>query len=99
MIYQFEKDDLLYEVFEILDPSELAFRFKVYEKETFKMLTSCDIGEAELRSQLAKDRRSYLAGPQQREELAKYIIMNSFYDEHAKSLKFMISDLMEELES
>lgn len=99
LIYQFEKDDLLFEVFEILNPSQLTFRFKVYERETFKMLTSCDIGEVDLKSQLAKDRRSYLSGPQQREELAKYIIMNSFYDEQARSLKFMVSDLMEELES
>ena len=97
LIYQFEKDDLLFEVFEVLNPSELAFRLKVYERETFKMLTSCEVGETELRAELTKDKRSYLAGPQQREELAKYLITNSYYDDAAQSLHFMISDLVEDM--
>ena len=96
LIYQFEKDELLFEVFEILSPGDLSFRFKVYEKDSFKMLTSCEIAEMELKKQLQKDRRSFLGGPQQREELAKYIIQNSYYDENKKSLKFMVSDIQEE---
>lgn len=50
LIYQFEKDDLLFDVFEILNAQELTLRFKVYQKDTFRMLTSCDIGETELRA-------------------------------------------------
>lgn len=63
LIYQFEKDDLLFEVLEVLNPSELAFRLKVYERSTFKMLTSCEVAEAELRAELTKDKRTYLTGP------------------------------------
>jgi hypothetical protein len=36
-------------VYEIVNNQELLLRFKVYDKETFKMLTSCDIGETELK--------------------------------------------------
>lgn len=97
LIYQFEKDDLLFEVFEVLNPSELAFRLKVYERDTFTMLTSCEVREAELRAELVKDKRSFLAGPQQREELAKYLITNSYYDDTKQSLHFMISDLVEDM--
>jgi len=97
LIYQFEKDDLLFDVFEILNAQELTLRFKVYQKDTFKMLTSCDIGETELRAQLIKDKRSFLTGPQQREELARYVIDNAFFDESANSLRFMVSDLVEEI--
>ena len=68
----------------------------VYNKYTYKMLTSCDIGENALRMELARDRKTYLAGPQQREELAKYIINNSFFDEKEQSLTFMVSNLIEE---
>ena len=53
------------------------------------MLTSNEIGEDELKAELKKDQISFLQGPQQREELAKYIINNSFYDEEQQSLKFM----------
>jgi hypothetical protein len=64
LIYQFEKDDLLFEVFEVLNPRELAFRLKVYQRGTFKMLTICEVGESELRAELVKDKRSFLSGPQ-----------------------------------
>jgi hypothetical protein len=64
LIYQFEKDDLLYEVLEISHPSDLSIRLMIYNKHTYKMLTSCDIGEAALRLELARDRKTYLAGPQ-----------------------------------
>ena len=81
LIFQFEKDDLLYDVFEILNADELQLRIKVYQQDTFIMLTSCDIGETELKAQLVKDRRSFLTTSTQREDLAKYIIENSFFDE------------------
>ena len=82
MIYQFQKDDLLYEVYEILNPGEgCTIRLKVYDKESFKMLTSSELPEGELIKELNKDRMSYLSGPQYREELAKYIITNSFFDD------------------
>lgn len=97
LIYQFEKDDLLYEVFEILNPSQLTLRFKVYNKKTFKMLTASEIGEKEIMSELAKDKRSFLTGPQQREELARYIIANSYFDEARDTLHFMQSNLVEEI--
>ena len=96
LIYQFEKDDLLYEVLEISNPYEISIRLMVYNIENYKLLTSCDITEKMLRIELARDRKTFLAGPQQREELAKYIINNSFFDEDKKSLTFMVSNLMEE---
>ena len=96
LIYQFEKDDLLYEVFEISNPNDISIRLMVYNKDTYKMLTACDISEAVLRLELARDRKTYLAGPQQREELARYIINNSFFDEKENSLTFMVSNLIEE---
>ena len=50
MLYQFEKDDLLFDVFEVLNSEELRIRIKVYQQGTFRMLTSCDIGETDLRA-------------------------------------------------
>jgi hypothetical protein len=97
LIYQFQKDDLLYEVYELLNPAQLFFRIKVYELSTFRMLTSTEIGEAELKVELQKDKKSNLAGPQSREDLAKYIINNAYFDEVSSSLQFLVSNLVEEL--
>lgn len=81
LIYQFEKDDLLYEVFELQNPAQLAFRIKVFEVSSFRMLTSTEVGEDEITAELRKDKKSSLLGPQSREQLAKYIINNSFFDD------------------
>ena len=96
-IYEFEKDDPHFEVLEVLIPTELVIRIKVYDKQNFLMLTSCDIAESILREELQKDQRSNLLGPQKREDLAKYLIVNSFYDDRQKSLKFMESELVEDV--
>ena len=45
------------------------------------MLTSAEVGESQLKAELIKDKLSYLSGPQSREDLAKYLIDNSFYNE------------------
>ena len=60
------------------------------------MLTSCDIGETELKEQLSTDKQSFLASFQQRDDLYKYIINNSYFDEEKNQLRFLISDLQEE---
>ena len=60
-IDDYVKDDLLFEVYEIVNNQELLLRFKVYDKDTFRMLTSCDIGETELKEQLSTDKQSFLA--------------------------------------
>ena len=96
LIYQFEKDDLLFEVFELMNPTQLSFRLKVYENATFNMLTSAEIGENDLTEELQKDKRSYLLGPQKREDLAKYLISNSFFDEQKNQIQFLRSNLVED---
>jgi len=50
------------------------------------MLRSCEITESQLRIELKRDRKSFLAGPSAREELSKYIIENSFYDAKRKTV-------------
>ena len=35
LIYQFEKDDLLFEVFEIINPDQISIRLKIYDNKTF----------------------------------------------------------------
>ena len=88
---------MFFDVFEITNAHEFSLRLKVYRKETFEMLTSCEIGEGTLREQLAQDKRSFLSQPQQREQLARYVIDNSYYDEAGRSLRFMVSDLIEDI--
>ena len=97
-VYNFEKDDLEFDVFEIQNAKELCLRIKVFRKDTFEMLTSCDIGEEAMRKELTQDKRSFLSQPQQREQLARYLIENSFFDESTNMLKFLKSDLIEEIE-
>jgi hypothetical protein len=63
---------------------------------SFKMLRSCDISDSQLRTELKRDRKTFLAGPQAREELAKYIIENSFYDENRNTFAYAVSDLVED---
>jgi len=63
---------------------------------SFKMLRSCDSSDSQLRTELKRDRKTFLAGPQAREELAKYIIENSFYDENRNTFKYAVSDLVED---
>mmetsp|Transcript_8201 Transcript_8201/g.13741 ORF Transcript_8201/g.13741 Transcript_8201/m.13741 type:complete len:83 (-) Transcript_8201:30-278(-) len=71
------------------------FRLKVYDQISFRMVTSSDIAELEITEQLVVDKKSFLINPQQREELAKYLIQNSFFDEKQRSLKFMVSEVEE----
>ena len=94
--YQFEKDDLVFEVSEILDPKETTFRIKVYKASTFQMMTTCDVTENQIKAQLARDKKTFLITPQQREELSKYLIQNSFFDEQRKTLRFVESATDEE---
>ena len=88
---------MFFDVFEIHNATELAFRFKLYKVDTFEMLTSCDIGEKAMKEQLSQDKCSFLSQPQQREKLARYVIDNSYYDEASRSLRFMVSDLIEDI--
>ena len=94
--YQFEKDDLLFEVLEILDPKATTFRIKVYKASNFQMMTTCDVTDQQIKAQLARDKKTFLMTPQQREELSKYLIQNSFFDEQRQTLTFVQSAIDEE---
>ena len=97
LIYQFEKDDLLFEVHELKNPKQLIIRLKVFRASTFQVLTVSEINEEELKEQLQTDKKTSLIKPQEREELAKYIINNSYYDDHKRSIQFMVSNLVEDI--
>jgi len=60
LVCQLEKDDLIFDVFESVNPYELTLRVKSYEKNTLKMICISEIREAEIKKELLKDKMSYL---------------------------------------
>ena len=75
-----EKDELIFEISEILNAFEFAMRVKIFHRDTFKLLGVSDASEGELRKMLFREQLSYLIGSTRRLELAKYIASNMFYD-------------------
>ena len=57
------------------------------------MISISDIKEFEIRKELMKDRLSYLIEPQRRDELAKYLVQNMYYDELRKRVFFLKTSL------
>ncbi len=70
LITQLEKDDLLFDVSEVLNSFQLILRIKTYERETLKVISVSDIYETQLKEELEKDQLTYLlAEPHRRKEL------------------------------
>ena len=55
MISQLEKDDLLFDVSEVLNPFQLILRVKTYDKESLKVISVSDIHEAQIKEELVRD--------------------------------------------
>ncbi len=85
-----EKNDLLFDVSEVINPYQLILRVKTYDSDSLKVLSVSDINEKQLREELTTDHVSYLlAEPSRREELCKYIVQNIHYDELKRSVYFL----------
>ncbi len=95
VICHLEKDDLLFDVTEALNPYELVLRIKTFQKASLKMVSISEIKEFELKKELMRDKVSYLIEPQKREELAKYLVQNTYYDEFKRRIFFLKSDIAE----
>eukprot|EP00347_Sterkiella_histriomuscorum_P009856 403339614 len=57
IIVQLEKDDLLFDISELLSPYELILRIKTYLKDSLKMISSSDIKELDIRKELVINER------------------------------------------
>ena len=92
LITQLEKADLLFDVSEVLNPFQFILRVKTYDNKSLKVLSVNDITESELLQELKRDQLSYLVTePHRRQELAKYIVQNSFYDDSRRQVQFLQS--------
>ena len=80
MIAQFERDRLLYDISQELDPFENRFRINVFKQETFELISSAQVSQQELQKELNKDQKRYLFEAQNRGELGKYLIENIVFD-------------------
>ena len=86
---QLEKDSLIFDFNEIINPYELILRIKTFDAKSLKVRSISDIKEYEIRKELMKDKMSHLMEPQRREELAKYLVQNMIYDELKKRIYFL----------
>jgi hypothetical protein len=92
LISQLDKDDLLFDVSEVLNPFQLILRVKTYDRESLRVLSVNDIREDQIREELVRDKLTYLVSePHRREELCKYIVQNIHYDEGKKRVHFLQS--------
>ncbi|CDW86114.1 UNKNOWN [Stylonychia lemnae] len=96
VIIELMKDDLQFDVSEVLNPYELILRIKTYYRETLSMISSCDIREFDIRKELIRDQVSFLMEPLKRVDLAKYIIENIYFDEGRKRVFFMKTHIQAE---
>ena len=88
-----EKEDLVFDVSEILNPYEISLRIKIFDKYSLKMVSVSEIKETELKQELTKDKMSYLVEPHRREELSKYLVQNTFSDQTKKRISFLKSSI------
>lgn len=88
-----EKQDLLFDVSEVLNPFQLILRVKTFDRETLRVISVSEITEKQIKEDVVvKDQVSYLLNePHRREELAKYLVQNSHYDEARKKVYFLKS--------
>lgn len=90
MITQLEKDDLLFDVSEVLNSFQFIMRVTIYDRDTLRVISVSDIHEGQLKQELEKDSLSYLLQePHRREELSKYIVQNIHYDDARRKAYFM----------
>lgn len=90
---QFQRDDYLFDVHQVLDPYELMLKVQVYNLDTFQLVASALCGEEALKRELATDSQSHLLEGHMRENLASYLISNSHLDENRQLMFFYKSDL------
>lgn len=76
----------------MLDPYELKIKVQVYLMNTYQLVASAMYLEKDLRRELAVDHQSHLMEGHRREELARYLIMNSQLDESQQLMFFYKSD-------
>jgi hypothetical protein len=55
MIVSLEKEDLLFDISEVLNPFQLILRIKTYDKDSLKVLSVSDITEKEMKDELKND--------------------------------------------
>lgn len=92
LIAQLEKADLLFDVSEVLNPFQFILRVKTYDNKSLRVVSVNDISEAELQEELKRDQLTYLVTePHLRQDLAKYIVQNSFYDDARRQVHFLQS--------
>ena len=93
LIAQFERDRLLYDISQELDPFENRFRINVFKQDTFELITSAQVSQQELQKELNKDQKRYLFEAQNRGELGKYLIENIVLDKQKNTMFFLKSSL------
>ena len=58
------------------------------------VISVSDINEKQIREELNRDSLTYLVEePHRREELAKYFVQNTFYEETTKKMQFLQSSI------
>ena len=98
--YKYFEDETTKKILDSLDKRVVGSDAIEYAKQIKQKLAELGgevgklkIKESELKSQLKIDKKSYLIEPYRREELSRYILQNSFYDEARKRLMFLKSDI------
>jgi len=55
LLTQYQRDDYLYDVHQVLDPYELKIKVQVYQMNTYQLVASTICLEQDLRKELATD--------------------------------------------
>lgn len=91
LVGQYDRDTLMFDVYQDLDPYEVKLRINAFDKENFRMLSSSNFGGAELKKYLHTDKKTHLMDGQQREELGKYLVENILIDESKNAMMLLKS--------
>lgn len=67
-------------MYQDLDAFEIKLRINVFDRSTFKMISSAKLSGEELKNYLKADRKTSLLDANKREEMGKYLVENILVD-------------------
>jgi hypothetical protein len=55
LLSSLEKEDLLFDIFEVINPFQVLLRVKTYDSDSLRVLSVSDINEAQMKEELTTD--------------------------------------------
>jgi len=88
---------MFFDVYQDLDAFDVKLRINVFDRLTFKMVSSAKLNGDELKAYLRTDKKNHLLEVSNREELGKYLVENILVDAPNKAMMLLKSQTGQEV--